>query len=464
VDDPPPAPASGPLSRQAATPQIAERIEAERVRLFYRQVPLAGAYTVIALVVLGGMLWHEQENRPALLTWITAMLAVQGGRLLLVRAFHGAAPADEKLQTWRRLAILSGALVGITWALSTVVVFRPADPLNLMAVVGIAFGVIAGGAAIMTALPQVYYAYLAGHVPVLAAVIAAQGGVPMITLGAGILVFGAMMIVIVRTGSASLAQSLHLRFEHMEVVDRLEQAKAAAEGANRSKSEFLAMMSHELRTPLNSIIGYAEIITGPASTKRAAKLEEYTKDIKDSAHHLLAIINDILDLSKAESGKMDLQEGLFAAAAMVERCRRTIQPRASEGGVTVTVDVDAGLTAVRGDERLMRQAVLNILSNAVKFTKQGGMVRIHVHRVADGGLAIEITDTGIGMAPEDIPRALEPFQQLDHGLKREHSGSGLGLPLAKRFIERHRGRIEVASRLGIGTTIRLVLPAERLIR
>jgi signal transduction histidine kinase len=455
-------PIEGDLPTGSGPAQTVATLGAERVRLFYRQAALAGLFTIVALLLLLTVLWSVETERTLFLGWAGVMLLVQVGRYLLVLAFRRAAPSDQDIGPWRQFATLSSAVIGLAWAASAIFVYRVDEPAALIALVAISAGVIAGGAAIMTALPAAYYAYAILHVPAMAIALIGKASMPMAMLGLGALAFGILMILIIRNANAVLQRSLQMRLEHVETVERLGQAKVAAESASRGKSEFLAMMSHELRTPLNSIIGYAEIITGPPSPKHDAKIEEYTKDIKDSAHHLLAIINDILDLSKADSGKIELQEGLFAAAAMVERCRRTIQPRASEGGVTVTVDVDAGLPAVRGDERLLRQALLNVLSNAVKFTKPGGMVRIHVHRVVDGGLAIEITDTGIGMAPEDIPRALEPFQQLDHGLKREHSGSGLGLPLAKRFVERHRGRFELTSRLGGGTTVRLVLPPERL--
>jgi signal transduction histidine kinase len=267
----------------------------------------------------------------------------------------------------------------------------------------------------------------------------------------------------VRTVSSTLEESLRLRFERLEMIDRLDGARIRAESANRTKSEFLAMMTHELKTPLNAIIGYAALIGGHPGISRDPKIESFTNEIHEGARRLLSLINDILDLSRADAGKLTLQEGLFSIGAAVERCRQLIQPHAEEARVELKMELNEGLPAVRGDERLIRQAIFNLLSNAIKFTPAGGRVRIGAKRETDGSAVVEVTDTGIGIAAEDLSRAMEPFEQISRGHARERSGSGLGLPLAKRIAESHRGRIDITSRTGSGTTVRLFLPADRVV-
>lgn len=441
---------------------IAALIRAERVGLFYRRVYLAVIFNVLAVVLLAAMLWHEEGNRDAMLAWTIGMVAIQAARLGLVHLFNRAAPGPEGAQKWLILAIASGVVVGLGWAVSAFVVFQPSSPINLMIIIATAAGVGAGGAALMTAIPQVFYAYVSGHLLPLSAVMASQGTPIMLTIAAGMFFFYCLTIAIARVGSGTLEEALRLRFERIEIIEQLQQAKVSAETANRAKSEFLAMMSHELRTPLNSIIGYAELISGLSPDRRAEKLDEYAKDVRDGAHHLLSIINDILDLSKADSGKLDLQEGLFSIGGTLERCRRLVQPRADESRVTIAVEAAGNLPALRGDERLIRQAVLNLVSNAIKFTPPGGRVRMSAAKSDEGGIVIDVVDNGVGMSAAEIPRALEPFHQIDHGLQREHAGSGLGLPLAKRFVEIHRGRMEIISKVGTGTTVRIFMPADRV--
>jgi len=446
-----------------ASLSVRERIEVERVRLFYRQLYFAIAYTVIALVLVGITLWHDAENQVNLLAWIAAMMVIQGGRVALVVSFIRAAPGPGQMDVWRQRAIVAGAITGLGWASTALVILRPEDPFNLMIVIATAAGVLAGGAAIMTALPEAYFALAVSHVAALAVALASQGTLEMMTLAVGVLTFGGLMVAIAQAGKRSLEESLHLRFQRMDMIERLEMAREQAESASRAKSEFLTLMTHELRTPLNSIIGYAELITGIAQSKRTDKLDAYAKDIHDGARHLLALINDILDLSKADAGTIDMQEGLFDVAAAVERCRRNMLPLAEESGVELKVETSAPLPAFRGDERLIRQAVINLVSNAIKFTPPRGTVRVAVVRTEDGGVAVDVIDTGIGMSEADIPRAFEPFQQIDHGIRRERQGSGLGLPLAKRFAELHGGGIEIKSQPGAGTRARLVLPISRVV-
>lgn len=239
-------------------------------------------------------------------------------------------------------------------------------------------------------------------------------------------------------------------------------SKEAAEFANRAKTEFLANMSHELRTPLNAILGFSEVIKGemfgPVGTN---KYIDYAGDIHKSGQHLLDLINDVLDLSKLEAGKLDLRETSIALEPTIAHCLSLLRERAKAGGVTLVVDVSEELPELRADERALRQILLNLLSNAVKFTPEGGTVSIRC-RVARAGLSIIVTDTGIGMSASEIEVALSPFGQIDSKLARKHQGTGLGLPITRSLARLHGGEISIESESNKGTTITATFPAERL--
>jgi signal transduction histidine kinase len=245
--------------------------------------------------------------------------------------------------------------------------------------------------------------------------------------------------------------------------EQLRAAKEKAELADRTKAEFLANMSHELRTPLNAVIGFAEVMSTALMGPLDARYRDYATEIQSAGQHLLEIINDILDLSKIEAGRLELREETVAVDEIVAACRRVVGARAEAAGVSLSFDVRAGLPPVRADEVRLKQIVLNLLTNAVKFTPSGGRVSLAVAADAAGGIAITVRDTGIGMQPEDIPVALEPFRQIDSRLSRRYDGTGLGLPLVKRLCELHGARLDIASAPGQGTTVSIALPADRVL-
>ena len=248
------------------------------------------------------------------------------------------------------------------------------------------------------------------------------------------------------------------------LVEDLAMAREQAEGANRAKSDFLAVMSHELRTPLNAIIGFSEIIKseimGPIGNP---KYGEYASDVFDSAQHLLGLINDILDLSKIEAGKMELEEEDVDVAEVIGACLRLVTERAMKGGVELITKVPDDLPALRFDERKLKQILVNLLSNAVKFTTDGGTVTIRSWFRPEDGFVLQVADTGIGIAPESIERALTPFGQVDSRLDRKYEGTGLGLPLTKSLVEKHGGSLDLQSEVGVGTTVTVRLPKERAV-
>ena len=241
-------------------------------------------------------------------------------------------------------------------------------------------------------------------------------------------------------------------------------AMHAAEAANRSKSEFVANMSHELRTPLNAIIGFSEIMAneflGPVGSPRYL---EYANDINGSGTHLLEIINSMLDLSKVEAGKFELQESTIDVPAAVQTCLTLIRGQAEKLGVHIENNTPAGLPELIADERNLKQILLNLLTNALKFTSAGGKITVETWCRQDAGYVFTITDTGVGIAEEDIPMVLAPFGQVESALSRTQQGTGLGLPLTKSFVELHGGSFDLRSTVGVGTTVTVRFPSERIV-
>jgi signal transduction histidine kinase len=241
--------------------------------------------------------------------------------------------------------------------------------------------------------------------------------------------------------------------------ENLREAKNQAEIASRTKSEFLANVSHELRTPLNAILGFSEVMQmeffGPLG---APQYRDYAKDVHDSGQLLLDLINDILDLSKIEAGRMELFPESVPVAEVFEACLRLVAGRADAGGVALGSSLPDELPPMLVDRRAIRQVLANLLTNAIKFTPKGGRVELTARASDDGAIEIEVSDTGIGIAAKDVPKVLEPFGQADNPLTRRQQGTGLGLPIVKALVEQSGGLFRLASEPGRGTKVTIRLP------
>ncbi len=244
----------------------------------------------------------------------------------------------------------------------------------------------------------------------------------------------------------------------------LEIALAQAEASTHAKTEFLAHMSHELRTPLNAIIGFAELLEremfGPLGDPRYIG---YAGNILESGRHLLAIISDLLDMAKVEAGQFELRDEEVVPLEVVGSCLKLLGENAFTAGVTLASNLHDNLPRLKADQRMVKQMLINLLSNAVKFTPEGGHVVINGERREDGKVTLSITDTGIGIAAQDMEKVLTPFGQVDSAFSRRHEGTGLGLPLVKAMIELHDGTLTLRSEVGVGTTAILTFPAERVL-
>ena len=442
-------------SARPASADLLAQIRREQVGYLARGLLLGlVVHPIAAALVALALLGHARHEMIA--TWV---LCVWG--LAAVRAVYWhrhrdrLGPDADPTQT----AVLLTAIAGgsnLVWGAAPLLIW-PTGASGPQVLLLVAIG--AASAIELVTLASFMVAVigaLAVSVLALVVALAAHGLLTPLILCA-LLLYASVMAIGTRHINRLLFESLRLRFE-------LAAASTAAEAASKSKSDFIANMSHELRTPLNAIIGFSEMVKGQVFGPQAvARYVEYASHIHSSGLHLLEIINDILDLSKIEAGHFELKEERVDLGEVVKTSLLLVTERAEESGVTVEASVPTPSPVIRGDERAIKQALLNLLSNAVKFTPIGGNVQVDVRRDATGGIGLTVKDTGIGMSPEDIPKAMQPFGQLGDVHTRSRPGTGLGLPIVRSLIEMHQGKLTLMSEVGIGTSAQISFPPRRVV-
>ncbi|HTS91372.1 MAG TPA: ATP-binding protein [Stellaceae bacterium] len=353
-------------------------------------------------------------------------------------------------------------LAGSLWGIAVVYAF-PWDSLPhqlfLAFVVG---GVCAGAVASMTMQPVACIAYLAPAAIPIFVLFALVEGEPVIHAMAAMYAFFFLgLVVVIANGYAAFVDTVQTKVRNVTLTAGL----AEASSANRAKSDFLAHMSHELRTPLNAILGFAEMIRderlGPEAS---AKYRIYAHDIFEAGQHLLLIVNDVLDISKIEVGRLALRDDMVDVGAVVSVATAFVEQRAKTAGIAIESQVPEDLPVLIADELRVKQILINLLTNSIKFTHENGNVAVGAGVRADGSLAIWVIDTGAGMTKSEITVALQPYRQVDNLLTRRNGGAGLGLPLSRALVELHGGRLVIDSTPDVGTSVTAIFPATRVRR
>jgi signal transduction histidine kinase len=362
------------------------------------------------------------------------------------------------------MSAAGSAASGLVWGAAAIAFFVPGAFVQHVFFAFVLGGMAAGA---VTSLPPFLPAFYFFITPALGAPVAMflqAGDRDHLVMAAMLGIFGLALAAIARDMNRVHVQSLGLRFDNDGLIRTLFKANEAAQSAVRAKSVFLASMSHELRTPLNAILGFSEIMRdelfGPLGSR---PYREYAVLIHESAEHLLDVISDVLDASKAETGTLAIEEGIVDAAAVVRNCIGVVAGAVAEKGLSLATEIDPDPPRLRADHGRIRQIILNLLLNAVKFTPPKGRVTLRLHRDAGGGVVLSVADTGIGMSQDDMAAALEPFAQAESSLTRRFQGTGLGLPLARALMRLHGGDLSLESEVGRGTTVTVRFPRERVL-
>ena len=456
---------SGEDSSAAMLPAAAERapqVISELVRILYYRMPVALIANVIDAAIVVFVL---RESVPAVLryTWLTLILAYVAGRTLFWRSFVRRRPKDAAPWGWR--FAVSAGISGVLWGAAAVLFYLPEEPALQVFLIITVGGIGVGSLAVLTSYLPAFYAFFVPTMVPLAAMFFWQGGGYALVLGTMVAVLGGASVVLAHVLNELQTRSLALRYENRGLIGTLSDAAEAAHSADMAKSAFLASIGHELRTPLNAILGFSEILKDEMFGEMSQpQYRDYARLVHSSAEHLLSIINEILDIAKAEGGKLELEEQTVNPGEVIAICVSLIAARAGAKAPRIAIDVPPDLPRLRADPRRLKQILLNLISNAVKFTPQSGRVEVAARMEDGGGMAIAVRDTGSGMSADDIERATQLFAHSEAELARKFAGAGIGLPLTKALVELHGGRLEIESKTGTGTLVTVHFPKERVMR
>ena len=438
-----------------------EALLAARIKELYRSPMAIIANLIIAVLLAAAM--DPMVPRDLLLIWVLLMTVVVAVRLGLWWAYSRARPTLQATKLWARRYELAALMTGVVWALASLVALLGASLTSQGLAMFAVGGMMAGSVFSLAAHPRAFLLLvLPASLSIL--VVCLYIGDPIrLNVAAMGAVYMVMVIVAGHAASRSLIETLQLRLVNEALNADLLAARRSAYLADQIKRESLANLSHELRTPLNAVIGFAdtmrEEIWGPLGHPT---YREYVRNIADSGNHLFTLISDILSLSRAEVGALDLSDEPIDLASLVEPCRAMVTGPALEHGLDLSVSVAPETPRVLVDLVKMRQVVINLLTNAVKFTPSGGRIDLTVRPIDGGGVEIAVRDTGVGIAV-DLDRVMEPFIRGKSEVIVDRDGAGLGLALSRRLVERHSGTLVLSSKLGVGTTARVTLPPSRVL-